>query len=117
MDICYRLPEQKEEIDEAFFIQLEETLYLQTLVLMGDFNHPPVRITTDVNIRDSLGYSDGGIQDPESRVQGKKAGSQPLTSGEQTLACSGTCLEESHGIWPWRATQESCLIFKDHLLH
>lgn len=24
------------------------------------------------------------------------------TSGERTLACSGTCLEEPHGIEPWR---------------
>lgn len=72
VDICYRLPDQKEEIDEAFFRQLEETLYLQTPVLMGDFNHPLVRITKGVKIRDNLGRSDGGVQNPESRVQGNK---------------------------------------------
>lgn len=33
------------------------------------------RITTDVKIRDSFGCSDGGVQGPERRVQGKTAGS------------------------------------------
>lgn len=72
MGVCYRLPNQEEEIDEAFFRQLEETLYLQTPVLMGDFNHPSVRITKGVKIRDNRGRSDGGVQNPESRVQGNK---------------------------------------------
>ena len=33
---------------------------------------------------------------------GWKAGSQHWTSGEQTLASSNICSEESHGIRPWR---------------
>jgi len=74
VDFYYRLPEQKEGIDEAFFIQLEETLFLQTLALTGDFNHPAVRSTTDVN---SLDCSDGVVRDPESRVQGKKQDHYP----------------------------------------
>ncbi|KAM9598579.1 uncharacterized protein ACIBXB_004267 [Morphnus guianensis] len=43
----------------------------------------------------------------------------PWTSGEQTLASSGICLADYHGIQPWREegpNQESWLIFKDHLL-
>lgn len=77
VDICYRLPERKEQKDEAFFKQLEETFYLQTPVLTGDFNHLPVTVTADVKVRDSLSCSHGGVQDPESRVQDKKQDHNP----------------------------------------
>lgn len=36
VDAYYRTPDQEEEPDEAFFRQLEETLHLQGLVLMGE---------------------------------------------------------------------------------
>jgi len=36
------LPDQGEPTDEAFFLQLQEALCLQALVLLGDFNHPNI---------------------------------------------------------------------------
>ena len=33
-------PEQRESTDEAFLLQLKEVSHSQTLILMGDFNHP-----------------------------------------------------------------------------
>lgn len=36
--MCYR-PSDKEELDEAFFKQQKDS-HLQTLILMGKFNHP-----------------------------------------------------------------------------
>lgn len=39
--ICYG-PRDLEEVDMAFFRKLEEASYSQTLVLMGDFNHPAI---------------------------------------------------------------------------
>ena len=41
VSVCYRLPDQ-EEVDEVFYRQLEVALRLQTLVLMGDFNHSDI---------------------------------------------------------------------------
>jgi len=35
--VCYRLPNQAEEKDEAFYEQLAEVVQLPALVLMGDF--------------------------------------------------------------------------------
>jgi len=35
-------PDQKEEIDEAFYRQLQAASQSQALVLMGDFNHPDI---------------------------------------------------------------------------
>ena len=40
--ICYRPPDEEEEVDEAFFIELEEASCSQALVLMKDFNHHQV---------------------------------------------------------------------------
>jgi len=37
---CYRLPDQGEPTDKAFVLQLQEALHSQSLVLVGDFNHP-----------------------------------------------------------------------------
>ncbi|GAB0207491.1 hypothetical protein GRJ2_003214800 [Grus japonensis] len=42
LGICYRLPDQEEVVDEAFFKQLEEASHLQALALMGNFNHPDI---------------------------------------------------------------------------
>ncbi|KAF4804354.1 hypothetical protein TURU_008626 [Turdus rufiventris] len=39
--VCYRLPEQ-EEVDEAFYRQLEAASQSQVLVLVGDFNYPDI---------------------------------------------------------------------------
>ncbi|GAB0182058.1 hypothetical protein GRJ2_000671100 [Grus japonensis] len=39
--VYYRPPDQDEEVDEAFYRQLEVALR-QALVLMGDFNHPDI---------------------------------------------------------------------------
>ncbi|CAM4569974.1 unnamed protein product [Lepidochelys olivacea] len=40
--VCYRPPDQGDEVDEAFFQQLTEVTRSQALVLMGDFNHPDI---------------------------------------------------------------------------
>jgi len=40
--VYYRPPDQEELIDEAFFLQLQEALRLQALVLLGDFNYPDI---------------------------------------------------------------------------
>ncbi|XP_065411777.1 uncharacterized protein LOC135973241 [Chrysemys picta bellii] len=40
--VCYRPPDQGDEVDEAFFWQLAEVARSQALVLMGDFNHPDI---------------------------------------------------------------------------
>ena len=40
--VYYRLPDQEELIDEAFFLQLQEASRSQALVLLGDFNHPDI---------------------------------------------------------------------------
>jgi len=40
--VYYRLPDQDELIDEAFFLQLQEASRSQALVLLGDFNHPDI---------------------------------------------------------------------------
>ncbi|GAB0199938.1 mitochondrial enolase superfamily member 1 [Grus japonensis] len=40
--VYYRPPDQDEEVDEAFYRQLEVALRSQALVLMGDFNHPDI---------------------------------------------------------------------------
>lgn len=39
ISIFYSLPDQDEEVSEAFFRQLKVVSGLQALVLMGDFNH------------------------------------------------------------------------------
>jgi len=38
--VYYRPPDQGEPTDEAFFLQLQKALHLQSLILLGDFNHP-----------------------------------------------------------------------------
>ncbi|XP_063280190.1 uncharacterized protein LOC134564864 isoform X3 [Prinia subflava] len=40
--VCYRLPEQEEEVDEAFYRQLEAASQFQALVLVGDLNYPDI---------------------------------------------------------------------------
>jgi len=40
--IYSRSPDQGEPTDEAVFLQLQEALRLQALVLLGDFNHPDI---------------------------------------------------------------------------
>jgi len=42
MGICYKMPDQEEEIDKSFFRKLEEASCSQALVLIGDFNHPSI---------------------------------------------------------------------------
>ncbi|CAM2111629.1 unnamed protein product [Caretta caretta] len=42
MGVCYRPPDQGDEVDEAFFRQLAEATRSHTLVLMGDFNFPDI---------------------------------------------------------------------------
>jgi len=42
VDVYYRPPDQEEEIDEAFYRQLQAASQSQALVLMGDFNHPDI---------------------------------------------------------------------------
>jgi len=40
--VYYRPPDQEEEIDEAFYRQMQAASQSQALVLMGDFNHPDI---------------------------------------------------------------------------
>jgi len=40
--VYYRPPDQEEEVDEAFYKQLQVASQSQALVLMGDFNHPDI---------------------------------------------------------------------------
>jgi len=40
--VYYRPPDQEEEIDEAFYRQLQAASQSQALVLMGNFNHPDI---------------------------------------------------------------------------
>ncbi|GAB0208991.1 hypothetical protein GRJ2_003364800 [Grus japonensis] len=40
--VYYRPPDQEEEVDEAFYRQLEVASRSQALVLMGDINHPDI---------------------------------------------------------------------------
>ena len=40
--VYYRPPDQEEEVNEAFYKQLQAASESQALVLMGDFNHPDV---------------------------------------------------------------------------
>jgi len=40
--VYYRPPDQEEEVDEAFYKQLQAASQSQALVLMGDFNHPDI---------------------------------------------------------------------------
>ena len=43
MGVYYRQPDQEEEVDEAFYTQLQAASQSQALVLlMGDFNHPDI---------------------------------------------------------------------------
>jgi len=40
--VYYRTPDQEEEVDEAFYRQLQAASQSQALVLMGDFSHPDI---------------------------------------------------------------------------
>jgi len=40
--VHYRPPDQEEEVDEAFYKQLQAASQSQALVLLGDFNHPDI---------------------------------------------------------------------------
>jgi len=40
--VYYRPPDQREPTDEAFFLQLQKASHSQSLVLLGDFNHPDI---------------------------------------------------------------------------
>jgi len=40
--VYYRPPDQEEPADEAFFLQLQEALHSQPLILLGDFSHPNI---------------------------------------------------------------------------
>ncbi|PKU47288.1 rna-directed dna polymerase from mobile element jockey-like [Limosa lapponica baueri] len=37
--VCYRIPDQEEQVDEALYSQTGAALHLQALILMGNFNH------------------------------------------------------------------------------
>jgi len=42
VSVYCRPPDQEEEVDEAFYKQLQVASQSQALVLMGDFNHPDI---------------------------------------------------------------------------
>lgn len=37
---CCRRPDQEEQVDEAFYRQVGAASHSQSVILMGDFNHP-----------------------------------------------------------------------------
>jgi len=41
--VYYRSPDQEEEVDEAFYRQLQTALQSQALVLVGDFKNADIR--------------------------------------------------------------------------
>ena len=42
MEVCYSLPDQEDQVDEALYKQIGAASYSQNMVLMGDFNHPNI---------------------------------------------------------------------------
>jgi len=42
MGVYYRPPDSGKPTDETFFFQLQEASGLQSLILLGDFNHPNI---------------------------------------------------------------------------
>ena len=42
MGVCYRLPNQEDQVDEALYKQIGAASHSQNMVLMGDFNHPDI---------------------------------------------------------------------------
>lgn len=40
--VCFRPPEQEEEVDEHFYRQLETASQSQILVLVGEFHYPGI---------------------------------------------------------------------------
>ena len=40
--VCYRLPNQEDQVDEALYKQIGAASHSQNMVLMGDFNHPEI---------------------------------------------------------------------------
>lgn len=77
--------------------------------------HLTYKQRTTVKVRCSLGCSDHEWWNPGSCEEEprQKAESQPQTSGEQTLACSGE--SQCDMTLDRREAQESWFIFKDHL--
>ncbi|KAK4819144.1 hypothetical protein QYF61_025824 [Mycteria americana] len=51
-----------------------------------------------------------------NKAKSRTPGRQDNPGRQVTLACSGTCLGESHGIQSWRGVQKSWLTFEYHLL-
>lgn len=58
-------------------------------------------LVSDTKVRGSLGCSDHEMEDFRI-LREQNNSSISWTSREPTLASSETCLEESHGIQPWR---------------
>jgi len=46
--VCYRPPDQEDEMDEAFYKQLEVALRSAALILMGDLNHPDICLQSNM---------------------------------------------------------------------
>jgi len=42
MAVSYRPPDQEEQVNQAFYRQMGAASHSQTLVLVGDFNHPNI---------------------------------------------------------------------------
>jgi len=56
----------------------------------------------NVKLKGSLGCSDHEMVEFKTLWAARRASSLSWTSGEQTLASSGTCWEECHWIKHWR---------------
>ena len=42
MEVCYKPPDQEDQVDEALYKQIGAASHSQNMVLMGDFNHPGI---------------------------------------------------------------------------
>ena len=42
VSVYYRPPDQEEEVDEEFVLQLQKAPHLQALIQIGDFSHPDI---------------------------------------------------------------------------
>ncbi|GAB0207732.1 hypothetical protein GRJ2_003238900 [Grus japonensis] len=142
--VDYRPPDQEEEVNEAFYRQLEVASQSQALVLMGDFNHPDIcwksntakhaqsrrflqsiddnflTQVEDVRVGGSLGCRDHEMV--ESRIlHGRSRAVSRITTPDFRRANFGL-FKDLLGRIPWvralegKGVQESWSVFKHHFL-
>ncbi|GAB0209576.1 hypothetical protein GRJ2_003423300 [Grus japonensis] len=108
-DICWRdnAAERKQSrkflecVDDNFLLQvIEEPMRRGAMLDLVLTNKEG--LVGDVKLKGSLSCSDHWNSGSSGQRGGHTASSLPWTSGEQTLASSGTCLVEYHGTKPWK---------------